>query len=345
MLNFVGGDHVENTKAPKSGRGNHHKRRLIELLAILRHETDRNNRLTMRRLLERLGLEQTEANMRDVRLDVRVLKEEGIPVKIERHTACEYYLGERLLAPGELQAIVNIVQSSRSISLEKSDDLITSLLSLASESEASEIRKGIRLGNRARTDNTEVFDNIEVIMRAMQRSPRHKVSFLYFSMDPYGARIYHDDGQRVEETPVILTHMDDKFYLITYSDGKKRLTTRRIDRMEAVSDTGNRGAWASVIDSFDLTTFERSQFGMFIGDTTRVRMLAGDKGANVLYDRFGEGMRVVEERPDGSYLIEADVTVSQQFYGWARGLAGLIEVIEPQDVRDGCYERVDPDWS
>lgn len=71
--------------------GELHKRRMLTVQRIIEHESGKNRRFTMRQILKRLGLEETESNMRNVRSDLKILKEFGCPIVREKHRAYEYY--------------------------------------------------------------------------------------------------------------------------------------------------------------------------------------------------------------------------------------------------------------
>lgn len=71
--------------------GEAHKRRMLTVQCILKFESNKTHRFTMKQILKRLELEATEANMRNVRNDIKILKEFGCPIVREKHRAHEYY--------------------------------------------------------------------------------------------------------------------------------------------------------------------------------------------------------------------------------------------------------------
>lgn len=315
-------------------RGHRHKKRLLKVLDILRRETDADHRLSLTELMERLGMWASDENgRRNVRDDIRALREAGWPIATERHKATEYYLARRRLSAKELKVLVDLVQSSRAIPQNMSDDLVESLLSLGSEHEAQAVDTRIRAENRAKLFNEDLFDNIWELKRAMDG--RHKVRFRYFHPDFHFEPAY--DGapgdEWLEETPLLLTCVDGMHYVITYSDEREMELTRRVDRMTEVKTSQAKATWRPELQDYDLD--ERRLFGMYHGKVESVTLHVKERAMGPLMDRFGRDMHVsniCEVEEDGSIVRYADVTVrvemSKQFEGWIFGLGDLVKRVD-----------------
>ena len=311
-------------------RGSKHKERLMHLFSILDKESDKNHRFTLRQLLEMMGLnpEPSSNDGRNLRNDIEVLRSAGYNVAVERHEAPEYYLGARRFTSEELEVLIDIVQSSVSITQEMSDNLVESILSLGSAPEARALREGVRVSNRSKMKNDELFESIHEIQKARSSSPRRKISFNYFSFDFEFNRERHktkDGSEIIVETPLLLTYSDGAFYVITYSDEKERLVTRRVDRMENVRATEEKGTWKQELQDYDID--DRMVFGMFIDEKPQqVKLIVKKEAMNALIDRFGEKMRI-EPLPGGEKArVTVRVAPSKPFEGWVFGLRDLVEV-------------------
>lgn len=308
-------------------RGIEHRRRLLEVLAILEQETDADHRVTLSQLMGRLGMDASDANgRRNVLNDISALEDAGYPIECERHKAPEYFLGRRRFSTKELKVLIDLVQSARAIPQGMSDEMVYSILSLGSDFEAESVATRVRVRNRVKLFNDELLDSIWEIKRAMD--DRRKIRFRYFHYGFDFERIYHSDG--TIESPLVLTHVDGAHYVITYSDIEGHPKTRRVDRMTDVEALEERATWRPELQGYDID--ESTLFGMFFGEERLVTLTASERAMNALVDRFGRNMTISNVREvvkDGCIERYADVTVrvavSKQFEGWLKGLDGLVE--------------------
>ena len=310
--------------------GETHIRRFLAVKKILEEESDGEHRFTAAQLLERLELRDTEANRRAIRSDIRLMKEFGADVVHEKRRPFEYYVATRRFTPDELEMLIDIVQSSRSIDEATSRNLVDSILGLGSIGEAKALKAGIRLGVRAKTKNVEIFRNIEIIQKAI--ADRRKVRFRYFDIGFDLGRDYRYGGEPCTETPILLTYMYDCYYMISYSEQKDRINARRLDRMDKTTGTQQKACRNGKIANFDLEDFEYTQFGMFIGQPAIwVTLRINDKKMmNPLYDHFGKRLegRVTPPNGDEPAYEKVRVIPSPQFDGWVIGLDGGLEIVD-----------------
>ena len=312
--------------------GAKHKQRLMTVKIILEEESDQSHRFSVKQLLDRLGLPHTEANQRAIRSDIKTLQDFGIAITREKHRTFEYYVSSRRFQQNELKMLIDIVQSSRSIDEQTSRDLVESILALGSHSESQSLKAEIRLGRRPKTKNDQVFRYIEVIQGALSASPRHKVSFAYLDLG-FDLKKQSRYRETKTETPILLTHINDCYYMVSFSEEHDKVIARRLDRMEQVLDTCMDGAVNAKINAFDLEDFECTQFGMFLGISKLITLQVNEqKMMNPLYDHFGDRLKGhVAVNPDGKTArVRVKVIDSPQFRGWIAGMDGKIEVVERQ---------------
>jgi len=303
-----------------------HRNRLLEVLSILERETDRDHRLTLSQLIERLGMDPTKENVRrNVRGDLKALKEAGWPIECDRHKAPEYYIGRRRFTAKELKVLIDLVQSARVIPQEMSDRMEESILSLASDFEAESLASKVRVSNRVKLFNDELIDSIWEIKRAMDK--RRKIRFRYFHYSFDFKRVYHSDG--TVETPLGLLFSDGAHYVMTYNDIEQCKKTRRVDRMTDVIVLDEKATWKAEFQDFDID--ESTLFGMFSGPEALVTLTAREDAMNALIDHFGRNMDITDIREvvEGDKVVRyAEVRVkvaeSPQFEGWLTGLGDLI---------------------
>lgn len=313
-------------------RGREHRDRMLEVLTTLERETDAEHRLTLTQLMERLGLDSTNVNnRRNVRNDIAALKDAGYPIEQERHKAPEYYFGRRRFTTKELKVLVDLVQSARTIPQQMSDELVASILSLGSDFEAESVASRIRVYDRVKLYNDELFDSVWAIKRAMDL--RRKIQFKYFHYGFDFNRIYHPShgaSDEIVESPLQLIHKNGAHYVMTYSDVEGKEKTRRVDRMTDVRILDQKATWKPEFQCYDID--ETTLFGMYSGKVRYVTLTVREDAMNVLVDQFGRKMEISNVREiteDGETVRYADIKVkvamSPQFEGWLKGLKGMVE--------------------
>ena len=105
------------------------------LIRILQKKTDEDHGLSTEELIRELNRYDIEAERKSVYDDIRLIQD-GLGMAIEHDKAKGYRLAEREFDLPELKMLVDAVQSSKFISVTKSDELIRKLKGLTSEHHA-----------------------------------------------------------------------------------------------------------------------------------------------------------------------------------------------------------------
>ena len=83
---------------------------------------------------------------------------------------------------------------------------------------------------------------------------------------------------------------------------------------------------------FDLPAYDKSLFGMFGGEETRVLLEARNDMIGVLIDRFGKDIPVMPGRRPGYFQTSVKVAVSGQFLGWIMAVGSGVHIAGPEKV-------------
>lgn len=327
-------------------RGNNHKERVLKLLRFLVEESDENNRYTTTELMRALDLDESlYNNRRNVNNDLSVLQKCGFKIQKVRHKSVEYYFRGRKFLPGELAILCDVVQSSRAITEETSNNLIDSLTSLGSTMQQKIIDPKIHACNRVKSENRELFSNLETIQKALSSAYRNKITFKYFHYDYCFRRKYHKNNNgnnRFEESPIQIAYSEGFYYLVSFDDINETTKTRRVDRMESVMISEKKITWSKELQSFDLDL--SSQFGMFIsGEPVYVTFnIKSEKLFNAFIDKFGRE-NIKKILTDESVFVRVRVKVfeSEQLYGWVCGLGSDVELIKPKRVVENYFNHLE----
>ena len=310
------------------------KGRLLFLERYLLEHTDENHALTTEDILavcREHGYKSQRATVWD---DMAVLYAAGLEVMREqvasnRTSMNAYYVGERLFEMAELRMLVDAVSSSRFITAEKSDLLISKLARLTNEQNRASLTWKIYNAQRAKTTNPNVFVNMEEIRAAIDA--HRKISFHYWDYTPAKERILRHDGELYIASPYALIWDDDRYYAAAWSDKREKIVKYRVDRMCDVKVLDE----AAVRDeSFNPAAYARSVIKMYDGDLpeTTITLLCENELMQNVLDRFGEETGT-ELAGDKSFRATVNVVPSSTFFGWVFQYQGGILIESPEEVK------------
>ena len=326
--------------------------RVLVLLDVLRHRTDEDHPLSVPALVAEMEQRGVDIERKSVYAAVNALQERGYDVVLERGRG--YHLGEREFQLAELKLLVDAVQASKFITVQKSEELIEKLVRQASDYQASSLQRQVYVAGKARSVNERVYYTIDAIYEAIAQD--RQVSFLYFDYDPERQKVYRRGGAAYVVSPFALIRDNDNYYLVacetlespetsepTENPEKTenpeeneppapRLRHYRVDKMERLTVLEEPRQGRKAFESVDPGSYVDRHFGMFQGEEEEVVLRCKREMARVLIDRFGDDVQMI---PDGENSVRAlvKVVVSPQFFGWVFGLEGAVEVLEPDSVR------------
>jgi predicted DNA-binding transcriptional regulator YafY len=241
-----------------------------------------------------------------------------------------YYVAGRDFELTELKLLADAVQSSKFITEKKSMELLKKLESLASAYDAGKLQRQVYIQNRVKSMNESIYYSVDALHEAIAEDK--KISFRYFDYSIKKERVFRRDGERYVVNPVVLSWNDENYYLIARSDHHEGLTHYRVDRMSGVQKLEeNRSASAK---GFNLAEYSKKMFGMYGGEETDVKLRAENQLASVIIDRFGKDIRLIPDG-DGHFTVNVRVALSPVFYGWLFQFGERMEVISPQNLKDG----------
>ena len=308
---------------------NKHKLKLLALMRILQAETDPEQGLSMPKIIERLAEQGIYAERKSIYRDIAALRDIGVDIQTLPKRPVEYVLVRSELGIDDVMMLVDIVQSSRFITDRKSDQLVKSLKKLVSERERKLLSKRVHVQGRVKSQSGSIFHSVDRIHEALQR--RRKIEFLYFSYGTNLKRTARHEGKRYELTPVKVVYADGNYYLAAYDDEDEKVKTYRVDRMELLQVSDAVATRCDAVSNYELEDFAYQSFGMFHGDPECVTLHVQASLMDVIVDRFGRKVDVVESTKDYANIC-VKVRVSPQFYGWVAGLNGGVSIQAPAHV-------------
>lgn len=304
------------------------KSRVLFLLRYLFENTDDEHSISTNDLIAALQENGFSATRKTLRDDVAMLVDAGYEILVDKDGKNNaYHYGSRTFELPELKMLVDAVSSSRFISAEKSDILISKLTSMTSKYEADGLTAKIFTADRIKADNGKIFITTDVVGRAIEE--QKKVSFQYYDYLPTKEKVLRNDGEVYTISPYALIWSDDRYYLVGYSDKRETLTAFRIDRMTVPKILDEAAVENKEFNPADYTN---KVVQMYSGPETVVSLRCENDAMRSVIDKFGEDIHV-SIADDQHFIAEVQVQASQTFYGWVFQFCGEIEIIGPEEVK------------
>ena len=308
------------------------KIKLLKLMEMLRQETDENHPMTTGEICRRLGEMGISCERRTVGKDIKVLRENGFEImsELSGHEN-SYWISDRSFDLPELKILMDAVQAAHFIPEDKTEQLVAKIAALGGSHQAELLQGNIVQFNAHKHSNYSIFYNVQEIENAIQSNKR--VSFRYFDLDENLTRVYRFDGGRYNTEPLMLVFEDNNYYLLTYSAKYDHITPYRMDRMDQVRVEEESISETALIKKEDGANAVEQAFRMYMGEMKTVTVRFCDRLIGVMYDKFGEELRV--SRIDSDICeAEVDVQISPPFWGWLLQYPKDLVLIAPEDVRE-----------
>ena len=311
-------------------KGTKQKFKLYYLARIMMEKTDDEHMITMpeiKRELEAYGVTADRKSLYDDLESLSVLGIDVIGEKVGRNFY--YHVGQKQFEIAELKLLVDAIQSSKFITEKKSNELIKKLTGMASDYEATQLKRQVVVQGRVKTMNESIYYFVDDVHRAI--ADNRQISFEYMKWN-----LEKKMERRREEpyvvSPWALTWDDENYYLIAYDEDADRIKHFRVDKMKSIQILEEKRTGRDKFREFNLAKYAKMNFGMFGGDQKKVTLKFKNELVGVFIDRFGRDIRVTPTDQEGWSQIAVDIAVSDQFLGWIFALGTGVKITGPEDV-------------
>ena len=193
-------------------KGANQKLKLYYLSRIMLEKTDDEHMITMPEIQESLRAYGVTADRKSLYDDMEALRVLGIDVIGEKVGKSFYYhVGKKQFDIAELKLLVDAIQSSKFITEKKSNDLIKKLTGMASDYEASQLKRQVVVQGRVKTMNESIYYIVDDLHKAI--ADNKQISFSYMRWNLEKKMEPRKEGQYVV-SPWALTWDDENYYMI-----------------------------------------------------------------------------------------------------------------------------------
>lgn len=230
--------------------------------------------------------------------------------------------------------LIDAVLSSKFITVEKSKVLIEKLKKTTSDGNAKKLSRLNFVNDRYKSDNEEIFINIDSIDRAIDENK--KISFKYYDYTLDKSKSCRREGKSYIVSPYGIGWVNDSYYLIGNCDDYDNLShfkIERIIRIEVLDEL--RKPVKEVSDyknGFNISDYINKSLYMFSGDRTKVEIKFENSMINTVLEKFGKSIPIVKIG-DKHFKIIAEVIPDGLIY-WLLQYGQFCEVLSPPSLRD-----------
>ena len=324
------------------------KLKILYLRDYLLKYSDENHPVTLQNILSYLADQEISAERKSIYRDLKILGKGNSPDTPEKD-GCpgygmdivkkkdQYYVRTRDFTLQEVKILIDMVQSSNSITKRKTTELIGKISALVSIHEAKTLNRTVYVRNRVKVMNESVYRNVDRISEAINND--EVLHFQYFTYNLQKQKELRHHGKKHIVSPFALIWVDQNYYLLGYNHEYREIRPFRVDRMTAVTTVAGPRQGKKDFEKIDIATFTTKVFHMYTGEIKLVQMRFQKFLVDSVIDRFGEDVMLSADGED-AFIVSTEVAVSPQFYGWLAGFGKSAEILAPESVRQGMAEHI-----
>ena len=305
---------------------------ILQILKVLKTRSSDEKPITQTEIGRILEKEGISCDRKTISRNIDYLIEFGYNIVKIPGGGC-YYVDDTF-DDSELTFLVDCIYSSPAISQKQAIDLIEKLTGNVSYKVKQRCENIYKVDEMTRTENKQVFYNIEQINYAIQNN--HKISFYY---NKYGIdkKLAPRKQEKYIMNPYFMINSKGKYFLVCNKDNHNDLANYRIDYITCVDvleDTeikpitqtsGNK-------NGVNPTKYANEHIYMFAGDSVTAKLkLSSEKVISDIIDWFGKNVKITRDDEEIYATINAN---EQALVYWCLQYGSDVEIVEPYQTRD-----------
>lgn len=315
------------------------KLKLLYLIKLFKEKTDEEHFVSMSDILDYLALNDISAERKAIYTDIEALRTFGYDIKGEKvGREYKYHLLGREFELFELKMLIDAVQSSRSVTEEKSRELIAKLENFTSDYNAKKIHKRVIVKNRVKSINEKIYYTMDNVDEAINLDK--KITFEYLQWNLKKELVPSKNPVKEDISPWAFIWDNECYYMLAFDPSAGRFKHYRVDKMSnvTINPIGSRDG-KDEFAKIDLAVYSKERFSMFSGDICSVKLECANAAANYIIDKFGTDITLVP-KDENTFTVNVDVVPSKMFFGWLLGLGSDVKIVSPKSVRKMMKEKI-----
>lgn len=310
---------------------NYKPNNILQLYKFLVKNSDRNNQVTMKDILEFMESIGTPCLRETIARYINQLKNDlDINIIHSRGRGAAYYIDERLLKKDEMKMVVDAINSASFINQDTGETIINKLKKVESNYESSYLdRPSLKLDN-TKTENENINLNIDILQKALKNNSQ--IDFDYYKYNKNMRLIKYND-RRKNFNPWGLISWKDRYYIYGYQKTESALKERiyRVDKMKEILLNNTCRMGEEEFKNFDINEYIPKHPGMFTGKTEYITVEIPEKLVGAFIDHFGKQIKI--EEINELLHITFEAVPCNYLYGWIMGL-GQAKIIQPDYIKE-----------
>mgnify|MGYP003289585497 CR=1 FL=1 len=313
----------------------------LYILKILEEFSDENHPLTHKEIIDLVYQEYgLELERKSVASSLKILEDSGYDINKGNRNG--FYLLERNFNESEVSFLVDAIFSSREISGKQARELSKKVYSCLSKYKRRDYEYLFKSDEINRTDNKNIFFNIEIINEAIKR--KKVVKFKYKDFDENGNETLRYNGFKFHVCPYYVVNNYGKYYLLARRRKYDVLSVFRLDYIrdpEIMED----GEFLDIKDitqyknGFDIAEYLNSHVYLFGGEVCNAKLeLKNTAAISYVKDWFGNNASIKKE--NNKLIARIKCNENALFY-WAIQYSQSVKVIYPDYLVDRIKKALD----
>ena len=297
------------------------KANAICLLEVLKEYSDAEHILPMREIITKMqSLYGIKIDRRTVYGAVALLIELGYDISIYEDNGAGYYLRSRELEQSEVLLLTDAVYSFPFIPAKQTEQLVQKLQKQLSIHQRKRYRYLTISRQDRKTDNRQVFWNIEQLDEAIEQKKKIKLSYLHYGLDKK-----QHETKTYTLSPYEMVYMNERYYLICVPDHDPHTRLYRIDRMKDIQLLDESRSEAVARQEAHNAVYAS------VGTPERIVMNCDLAILDDVIDRFGTEVQI-RERDENTFTASFTAPPRGVKF-WALQYLPYVEVMEPAWLR------------
>lgn len=327
---------------------------ILNILNILKQYSDENHRLSQREIADILESEyDMAADRKAIRRSLLDLINCGYQIEYsevirmipnpktgqpeESYIWSDFYL-EREFTDSELRLLIDGLLFSRHIPYSQCKDLVEKLEGLSNVYFRSRVRHIAKMPED-RTDNKQLFLNIELLDEAISRCRKVSFHYLEYGVDKHLHPKARPDGTVREYviSPYQMAAREGKYYLICNYDKYEDISNYRVDRIADIKILDepikpfDKLRWAGG-RPLDLAEYMKEHPYMYSSGNVRVKFRIVRAMISDVIDLFSSDVRFSDEDENGVTVTTTTNELAMEQF--AKNFAPDVMVLEPESLRE-----------